>query len=306
MPATEMHINSTPRTKAITDHSLPLLEANRSVIESIRRITHTYGPTDRHQLDVYMPMPSSSSEILESTKAPILLFFYGGGFSHGSRILPPLHLVHANVGAFFASRGILTVIPDYRLVPNAVHPDGSQDVCDALLWTHNHLYGQADTSRIFVLAHSAGGIHVATMLLTTSMFTPPLSEAIRGVMLLGVPFVIQNGRRGELWKAAQAYYGSTQKIFKNEPLALLRCAEAQHIKLLPPLRIALAGSEPRAITSASQSFARLYMQKGGKVESITLDGHDHLSPIFALSSGSGEEWGKDLVMWIMSHATSQQ
>ncbi|KZT07665.1 alpha/beta-hydrolase [Laetiporus sulphureus 93-53] len=308
MPATEKRISSTPQTEAILDPGLPLLEANRAMIESIERTTHTYGATPAHQLDVYMPplpnnIAASSASLI---KPPILVFFYGGSFIHGSRSLPPLHLAYANVGAYFSSRGIVTVIPDYRLVPDAVYSEGSQDVHDALLWVHEHLCGQADTSRMFVLAHSAGGIHAATMLLTESMFTPPLSESIRGVMLLGVPFEIQNGKMAELWKVAQAYYGSTQKIAKNQPLGLLRGAEAQHIGLIPPLRVALAGSEPRAISSASRNFAELYTRKGGIVETVTLDGHDHLSPILALSSGSGEEWGEDLVTWIWSVTTGQQ
>ncbi|KAI6147716.1 hypothetical protein BKA82DRAFT_4143446 [Pisolithus tinctorius] len=40
---------SRPRTREIIDPTYPLLEANRSAIESIRRETFTYGSSDVHK-----------------------------------------------------------------------------------------------------------------------------------------------------------------------------------------------------------------------------------------------------------------
>jgi len=111
---------------------MPLLEKNRKIIESVRRETMKYGDTERHmvslspililkgfhliyhrellQLDVYYPPPH------EGTKPPILIFVYGGAFIAGDRVFPaPADLIYKCVGAFYASRGFLTIIPDYRL-----------------------------------------------------------------------------------------------------------------------------------------------------------------------------------------------
>ena len=90
------------------------------------------------QLDIYYP-PSSIDSTL---KLPILVFFHGGGFTRGTRTSTP-SLVHNNLGAF-ALAGIFTVIADYRLVPNAVFPEGAVDICDTILWVINYV-SEGDT-----------------------------------------------------------------------------------------------------------------------------------------------------------------
>jgi len=206
--------------------------------------------------------------------------------------------VHANLGAFFASRGILTVVADYRLVPSITFPQGSEDVRDALLWVKHNL-SEGDTDRIFILAHSAGGVHVSSLLLNPALFSPPISAAVKGVFLLSVPLEIGNGKMAELWNASSTYYGSPKKIAANQPIALLRRADRTYVADIPPLHLAIAGSEPRMIASGNRTFAELFRKKGGVVEQSVLDGHDHLSPILSLSSGNGEEWGEDVSRWIL-------
>lgn len=286
------------KTKDIVDPGHPLLEANRALIESIQRSTHAYGHTDRHVLDVYHPPTTPSRDTMR--KPPILVFFYGGSFVRGARFgtAPPQDLVHANLGAFFASRGILAVVADYRLMPGITFPQGSEDVRDALLWVVQNLPGEGDPQNIFVLAHSAGGVHVASLLLSPTLFVSPLAAALKGVTLLGVPFDIGNGKQGEMWEAAVKYYGSAQKIRDKQPIGILGRSDTRFISQLPPVCLAVAGSEPRRIVRASGSFASILRKKGGCVDEVVLDGHDHMSPIVALSSGYGEEWGEEMVEWI--------
>lgn len=53
------------------------------------------------QLDVYYPPEAGAGD-----KAPVLFFFYGGGFASGERVFPkPCDVAYTNVGAFFAKRG---------------------------------------------------------------------------------------------------------------------------------------------------------------------------------------------------------
>ncbi|CCM00204.1 uncharacterized protein FIBRA_02232 [Fibroporia radiculosa] len=166
------------RTKEIIDPNYPLLDVDRAANISVKRTTHVYGETDVHKLssiklDVYhFPIPSTDGRTHH-----ILVFFYGGGFTKGSRLgqSPPHDLVHANLGAFFARRGILTVVPDYHFVPSITYPQGSEDVRDALLWVVRHLHTAGDASRVFVLAHSAGGVHAVSMLLLSSLFSCPFA-----------------------------------------------------------------------------------------------------------------------------------
>lgn len=287
-----------PRTKEIIDSTYPLLEANRAAIDSIVCKTFDYGPIETHKLDVYYP-PNHMDSTAQA--APILVFFYGGGLVTGSRSSPPSNLVYNNLGAYFASRGILTVIPDYRLVPGVTYPQGSEDARDVLDWVVQHLasLGEDNSTHVFVLAHSAGGMHVSGYLLTDLFASSPAAHIVRGVAFMGVPLEIHPSR-AKFYAVAETYYGDRKKIAQNQPLGMLRRVEPSRVASLPPLRNYIAGSEPRAISSSMRNFAKEWKKRGWTVDVLVMDGHDHLSPVLALSSGSGEEWGEDLVAWIGS------
>lgn len=112
-----------------------LLLKNADSIRSVPKQTHQYGPTQRQQLDVYLP-PTPS---LKHGRQPVLMFLYGGGFIHGNKILPGYaeELCYANIASFFArSYGYTVVIVDYRLVNShdAKFPSGGEDVALAVDW----------------------------------------------------------------------------------------------------------------------------------------------------------------------------
>lgn len=242
------------------------------------------------QLDVYYP-PDVPEAL---TAPPVLVFFYGGGFTRGSRSSGPSYLVHNNLGAFFASRGILTVIPDYRLDPTIKFPEGSEDVKDAVEWVVKNF--PASSSNTFIMGHSAGGVHIAGVLFTPELFSH-IYHAIRGVVLIGVPMTIP-ASRPDFYAAAINYYGSPKAINRNHPLGLLQRCGKEIGSTLPSIRALRASSEPRYISTSMHTFAENFRKKGGVIEEFVLEGHDHLSPVLALCSGSGEEWGLDIVKWI--------
>ena len=73
----------------------------------------SYGPNIRHKLDIYRP--------INEAKGPIAIFFYGGRWREGDRG------IYGFVDAAMASRGITTIIPDYRLYPEVMFPAFQQD-----------------------------------------------------------------------------------------------------------------------------------------------------------------------------------
>ncbi|KAF9482312.1 alpha/beta-hydrolase [Pholiota conissans] len=285
----------------VSSQQYTLLEKNRKIIESVERTTYDYGTTDSHKLDVYAPILSSVPETQPASKPPIFLFFYGGGFTRGARINPSQELVHANFGAFFALKGILTAIADYRLVPSVSSPGGSEDVRDALAWISLSLCDIGDISRLFVMGHSAGGVHLSGYMLNPSIYNQ--SIRISGIILLGVPYEIPVGNKAvsDFRSAAKLYYGDAKKVAANQPLGMLRRANKDWVVALPPLRNMMAAREPRYLASAVRTFGQLYASKGGTVQTNVLDGHDHLSPIGSLCTGEGEEWGIEVAEWILSN-----
>jgi len=114
-----------------------------------------YAPGQRHKLDIYAPKGAKGP-------VPVLVYFYGGGWSSGRR------QDYGFVGKALASRGFLTVLPDYRLFPQVRYPDFLEDGAAAIRWVQDHAaeYG-GDPSRIVLAGHSAGGYNAVMLALDT-------------------------------------------------------------------------------------------------------------------------------------------
>jgi acetyl esterase/lipase len=111
----------------------------------------SYADSPRHGVDVYAPSPAHPG-------APIVVFFYGGGWVDGQRDM------YRFVGATLAAHGIVAVIPDYRVYPEVRFPAFIEDAAKAVAWARAHgaAYG-GDPARLFLMGHSAGA-QIATML----------------------------------------------------------------------------------------------------------------------------------------------
>jgi len=109
-----------------------------------------YGPEPRRMLDVYRPDARG--------EAPVVVFFYGGSWQSGDRSL------YRFVGASLAARGIVAVIPDYTVYPEARYPDFLGDAAQAVRFVRDHA-GQwgGNADRLTLMGHSAGA-YIAAML----------------------------------------------------------------------------------------------------------------------------------------------
>src|SRR6478735_1005609 len=117
---------------------LPLLNKNSTAIKSTLRKTLSYGPNHRNNLDIYYPANKPTG-----AGCPVFIYTYGGGFTRGDRASKD-HLLYQNLGHFFAEKcGFVTIIPDYRLVPEAGFPSGGQDIEMVVKWLieNNHKIG---------------------------------------------------------------------------------------------------------------------------------------------------------------------
>src|SRR5271166_4009108 len=116
-----------------------------------------YGDGPRRVLDVYAPRSSG-------TPAPVVVFFYGGNWDSGTKAM------YRFVGAALAARGVLTVIPDYRLYPQVRFPDFIYDAAAAVAWTReNAAQFGGDPHQLFLMGHSAGA-QIATLVALDSTY----------------------------------------------------------------------------------------------------------------------------------------
>lgn len=140
----------------------PLLQACsplRLINATVPSDTHTvlrgeaYGRAARQRMDVYLPVNPGPD-------APIAVFFYGGSWSSGERA------DYKFVGEALASRGIVTVVADYRLSPEVRYPVFLQDCALAVRWARDNARRLgASPDRLFVSGHSAGAYNAAMLAL---------------------------------------------------------------------------------------------------------------------------------------------
>ena len=110
-----------------------------------------YAPGPRGKLDVYLPRRVGPG-------TPVAVFIFGGSWQSGERGF------YRFVGATLASRGILTVIPDYRVYPQVRYPDFLRDNALAVRFVKQHASeGGGDSARLFLIGHSAGAYDVAML-----------------------------------------------------------------------------------------------------------------------------------------------
>lgn len=133
-----------------------------------------FGTDPRQKLDIYRPAN-------DETGLPVIYFGYGGGWEAGDKD------EYSFVGRAFAARGYVTVIADYRLVPDVVYPDFVTDNALAVQWSAETIgsYG-GDPNRMVLMGHSAGAYNIM-MLALDPQFGVDLTK-IRAVVGLSGPY----------------------------------------------------------------------------------------------------------------------
>jgi acetyl esterase/lipase len=112
-----------------------------------------YGPAARHRLDIYAPREQQGP-------LPVVFFIYGGSWMDGDR------RNYGFAGHALAALGYVTVIADYRLVPEIEYPGFIEDGAAAFAWVTGHIaqYG-GDGQRMALMGHSAGAYNAAMLAL---------------------------------------------------------------------------------------------------------------------------------------------
>jgi acetyl esterase/lipase len=164
-----------------------------------------YGDGPRHALDVYAPRETANP-------TPVVVFFYGGNWDSGTKAM------YRFVGAVLAARGVLTVIPDYRLYPQVRFPDFIYDAAGAIAWTRaNAARFGGDPHRLFLMGHSAGA-QIATLVALDSTYLRSVDLSPRrdvcGVIGLAGPYDFLPLHDAEL----QVIFGPEAERPRSQPI----------------------------------------------------------------------------------------
>ena len=254
-----------------------------------RLIGHqTYAVQDRGQADVYLPREVHAG-------APMVVFFYGGSWDSGDRAF------YRFVGASLASSGIVTVIPDYRLYPQARYPQFLQDNALAVRWAREHAqeWG-ADPSRMVLMGHSAGAYNAVMLGLDSRWLAEVGLDAnrdIAGVVGLAGPYDFLPLETDEL----NAIFGPIEGQPATQPI--------NHVDGHgPPLLLLHGGVDTVVLPRNSTRLAEAVTAAGGNARLIIYPrlGHsEQLGVLLPQRRGGTNAFG-DMIAFIRQAATPRR
>jgi acetyl esterase/lipase len=222
-----------------------------------------YGDAPRQQLDVYRPR--------RGARVPMVVFFYGGSWQNGARDL------YAFLGASLAAQGIVTVVPDYAVYPDARFPAFLQDAARAVAFARAHAaeWG-ADPERLVLMGHSAGA-HIAAMLACDPQWLAAAGldahRDLAGLIGLAGPydFLPIEGR------VLQAIFGGPRRA-ETQPISFVSGHEA-------PALLITAQRDVLVEPGNSKRFAARIRDMGGRVEERSYRRVNHFTLIGAFAPG---------------------
>ena len=223
----------------------------------------SYGPLPRHKLDVWVPARRSAAPL------PVVVFFYGGGWVSGNRG------DYGFAGRAFAAKGFVTVVADYRLVPQVRFPAFLQDGALAIKWTRDHIasYG-GDPTRISLSGHSAGAYQAAMLALDPHYLRDAGVDPkiVRAAALLATPadFYPFTERRG------RDALGAWPKPLETQPITFAR-ANA------PPMLLMHGTADTVVRPGNSKRLAAKLKRLGAPVDLRLYPGKNHVDLVKSLS-----------------------
>lgn len=223
-------------------------------------IAYADGP--RHKLDIYAPEQRGEP-------APVVFFIYGGGWSRGDRA------DYQFVGRALASRGFVTVIADYRLVPEVRYPGFLEDSARALRWVQDNIakYG-GDPNRLFLSGHSAGAYNAVMLALDPSFLNEyGVTMPILAVGALSGPYDFYPFEYFEVQEA----FGQAPNPQGTQPINLIT-ADA------PPMYLATGTSDPIVRMQNTENFAGRLRAQGVWVTTQFYEGFGHMEPVIAMGA----------------------
>lgn len=220
-----------------------------------------YGSEKQQKLDIYTPVKIE-------TDAPVLVFFYGGRWTFGSKEQ------YAFVALPFVKKGYIVVIPDYAKYPDVKFPAFVQDGAKAVSWLSDNIASyKGDASRFYLSGHSSGA-HIAALLSANSHYLKEQGKdrtVITAFAGLAGPydFIPEDPDLKDMFGPPENYKNMQVPTFidgKQPPMFLLHGADDKDVIL-------------RNLNLLRDKIH----ESGGEVETKIYDGIDHKEIVGALS-----------------------
>ena len=232
-----------------------------------------YGDLARQRLDVYVPANPPASPSNAATGTPVVVFFYGGGWTSGARG------DYLFVGEAFASRGYITVIADYRLHPEVRYPDFLDDCARAVAWAvRNAARLGGDPRRIYLAGHSAGAYNAAMLAYAPEYLERAgvAHDSVRAFIGMAGPYDFRPLTRD----ATRTLFGYPDTPDATQPIHRIQ----RDGRRLPPALLLTATNDSVVNPGNSARLAGALRAAGGSAREINYPSLDHQRLVGALAA----------------------
>ncbi len=221
-----------------------------------------YGEGPRRKLDIYLPEKISGD-------TPVVVFFYGGEWQYGSKD------IYLFVGQALAARGIIAIIPDYRVYPEVKFPGFLEDAAAAVAWAKAEAprYG-GNPDKLFIMGHSAGA-HIAAMVAIDPQWLDAHGMKIndlKGLIGLAGPYDFLPITDPTL----KIIFGDPSEWPKTQPINFVSAHE-------PPALLLTGTADKTVDPGNSPRLAKAARAVGAKVEVKEYDNIGHIEIIGSIS-----------------------
>jgi acetyl esterase/lipase len=228
-----------------------------------------YGPAERNRLDVFTPEATSPAR-------PVLIFVHGGGFVRGDKRGPNASPFYDNIMLWAVKNGFVGVNVTYRLAPASPWPAGPEDLGLAVQWVAQNIGAHGgEASRVFLMGHSAGAVHVASYV-SHPQFFKVKDGGLKGAIMVSGIYQLSAETIGEPEKI---YFGTDPSLYAER--SSLQGLATSKI----PLMITAAELDPPAFGSQLELLkAATCKGASGCARTLMLPQHSHMSEVYAINT----------------------
>jgi arylformamidase len=263
-------IPSSAPAEVIAAHLARYRDWSRRVRASLpARLDVPYGARPGQKLDIFMARAASGL-------APIVAYFHGGGWRHGSKD------ERAFPAEVFTAAGAIWVAVGYSLCPVVTLEEMIEEVREAMVWIHRHAssFG-GDPRRVYVAGTSAGS-HLAAMALGTPWQNRGLSaDLVRGGFLASGIFDFEPLTHHRFPDPAERFRDPARQ---KAPRSHRRLSPMSYLPRAGEVIVAVGENEPSEFRRQSIDYYDALRKSGLAAKLLLMPGHDHFSII--------GEWGQ--------------
>ena len=217
------------------------------------------------ELNIFAPRKASNENVM--------VYIHGGNWNSGKKSL------YNFLGTRFARKGIVTVVIDYPLSPEATYLEMSEASSLAIKWVKENIkkYG-GNPDRIFVSGHSAGG-HLAALISLDDVYFNSLQipNPVKGIILIDAAGLDMYGYlKGEKFPKDHTYL----KTFTQDSAGWKKATPLYHLREnMPPMLIYRAENTYPSIEKSHVKFIKALKARDAVYRYQVLKGKKHVTMI---------------------------